>query len=335
MKLLIATDAWHPQVNGVVRTYQNILPHLENMMVACTVLHPYREGFERFSLPAYPEIEIVKNPWMITEKLERMVDNHTFIHIATEGPIGLMTRRFCVKNKLRFTTCFHTMFPEFINRRWHVPTALTYPYFRWFHKNSTAILCPTAAIAEHLHKKNLHHTALWTRGVDSNLFTPALRKQKTEKYILCVSRVSEEKGLDDFCKLDYTKKVVVGDGPYLETLKKKYPSVIFAGMQQGRDLATWYANAECFVFPSKTDTFGIVLLEAIASGIPVAAYPQPGPREVIEQDVNGWIDHDLQYALDQSLNLDKHKIADTATKWTWQYSAKQFLDTIKQSNMIK
>jgi glycosyltransferase involved in cell wall biosynthesis len=175
------------------------------------------------------------------------------------------------------------------------------------------------------------NTAVWTRGVDGALFTPARRNKSADGYILCVSRVSAEKGLDDFCKLQHNNKVLIGDGPYLATLKRKYPTVRFLGKQEGTALAEWYANAECFVFPSKSDTFGIVILEAIASGVPVAAYPEPGPLEVIQPAVNGFMDSNLQTALDACLKIDRSKIKSTAEKWTWQYSAKQFLETVSQN----
>jgi glycosyltransferase involved in cell wall biosynthesis len=168
--------------------------------------------------------------------------------------------------------------------------------------------------------------------VDQNLFSPKFKNSSCDGYILCVSRVSEEKGLDDFCKLQYHNKVLVGDGPYLKTLKRRYPDVRFVGKQEGTALAEWYANADCFVFPSKTDTFGIVILEAIASGVPVAAYPEPGPVEVIQCGINGYIDENLQVALDSSLSLTKTKIQETAEKWTWQYSTQQFFDIVNSAS---
>jgi glycosyltransferase involved in cell wall biosynthesis len=326
MKILIATDAWIPQVNGVIRSYQNILPYFSELGVTCDVIHPYLPAFKRRILKAYPEIEYVCNLSAVTNELSSRVDSDTNIHIATEGPIGLMTRRFCKRNTIPFTTGFHTLFPDLIKRRWGIPTHLTYPYFRWFHRNSQAILCPTVGLAQCLHQHGMYNTSIWTRGVDGKLFSLDKRDQTTGGYILCVSRASKEKGLDDFCRLNHSQKVLVGDGPYLASLKRKYPDVIFPGHQEGAALAKWYANADAFVFPSKSDTFGIVLLEAIASGTPVAAYPEPGPLEVIENGINGWINTDLQTALDQCANIDRRRVRYTAERWTWRYSARQFIE---------
>lgn len=327
MKLLIATDAWSPQVNGVVRTYQNVISILESKNCEITVLHPYCEGFRRNCMRAYPEIEYVTNPKAVWRYLEEHITSNIKIHIATEGPIGVTTRWFCARNNLPFTSCFHTQFPEFIQSRWYVPTVLTYPYFRWFHNRARKVFCPTVGMQAHLKKNGICNTEIWTRGVDGTLFNPD-KKTESGGYALCVSRVSKEKGLDDFCRLNYPKKVLVGDGPYLESLKRKYPDVIFVGKQQGLSLATWYANADLFVFPSKTDTFGIVLLEAIASGIPIAAYPEPGPLEVIQVGINGWYHDDLQWAVNSCKTIDRAQIRATAESWTWQYSAQQFLNNL-------
>lgn len=326
MKIVIVTDAWIPQINGVVNTYKNVIPIIEEMGYNVQVVHPYMHGFKRNKLRAYPEVEYVTNVFYIKQILRESINKNTLVHIATEGPLGFFARRYCIKNKIKFTTCFHTMFPEFIEKRWFIPSYLTYLYFKWFHARSKALFCPTVKIKIHLENKGFKNVKVWTRGVDSALFHPSKKTKNNEKYILCVSRISKEKGLDDFCKLDYPNKVLVGDGPYLESLKKKYPDVKFLGKKVGEELAKIYANAEVFVFPSKADTFGIVILESIASGIPVASYPEPGPREVIQNGKNGFIDDDLQIALNNCLQIDKFSTYLSSDKWSWNKSAQQFIE---------
>ena len=332
MKILIITDAWHPQVNGVVNTYNSILPFIEGEGHTYDVIHPYLQDFKRKTLSFYPEIQYVVNFSKIKEVLKEKIDSATFVHIATEGPLGFFARRYCVKRNLPFTTCFHSLFPEFIQKRWRIPTFLTYFYFRWFHKNSRLLFVPTNGIKEHLKKKgfDVNRIQIWTRGVDSSLFSFFKRNLNNEDYALCVSRISKEKGLDDFCKLNHPRKIVVGDGPYLEKLKEKYPDVIFLGKKVGEELASLYANAEVFVFPSKSDTFGIVILEAISSGTPVAAYRQPGPLEVIQNGVNGYVSDNLQLALEEAIECDRYDTYLSSGKWTWVSSAKQFIVSIEK-----
>lgn len=330
MKLLLVTDAWSPQVNGVVNTYKNVIDSLRELAVDVEVIHPYLESFKRNKLRIYPEIEYVTNLSEITKVFKNKFNSETYVHIATEGPIGIMIRNYCVRKKIPFTTGFHTLFPEFLSKRFFIPTWITYPYFRWFHSKSSSILAPTLEIKKHLLSKKFNSVSVWSRGVDLSLFNESKRTKTASKYILCVSRVSKEKGLDDFCKLDHPNKVLIGDGPYLDSLKFKYPNVTFLGKKTGEELARWYANAECFVFPSKTDTFGIVLLEAIASGTPVAAYPQPGPKEVILEGKNGSIDENLQTALQKALQCDRYMTYLTSEKWTWKECAFQFIENLKQ-----
>lgn len=334
MKILIITDAWHPQVNGVVNTYNSILPFIEGEGHTYDVIHPYLQGFKRKILSFYPEIEYVINFSKIKEILKEKIDSNTFVHIATEGPLGFFARRYCIKKKLPFTTCFHSLFPEFIQKRWGIPSFFSYFYFRWFHRHSKIIFVPTKGIREHLIRKGFDESRIqiWTRGVNSELFSYFKRNLYTEDYALCVSRISKEKGLDDFCRLEHSKKIVVGDGPYLNKLKEKYPDVIFLGKKIGEELAQIYANAQVFVFPSKTDTFGIVLLEAISSGTPIAAYPQPGPLEVVENGINGYMSDNLQLALEEAIDCDRYDTYLSSGKWSWIQSAKQFIHAIEKVN---
>lgn len=333
MKMLIITDAWEPQVNGVVRTYQNIIKTLPKYSVE--LVHPYTWGFKTKPLIGYPEIEIVVNPWRIKTQIWLSMHHGDCIHIATEGPLGFYAKKILDKYNYPYTTSFHTLFPEFIKAKYKIPTSLTYPYFRWFHKKSKAVLAPTHSIKLHLEKKGFMNIKLWTRGVDQELFNPNKKFDKIKKpYILCVSRVSHEKGLDEFCQLNYPRKVLVGDGPYLEKLKSKYKDVEFAGKFEGEKLAEWYANADAFVFPSKTDTFGIVLLESISSGTPVIAYPEPGPLDVIINGVNGFIVSNLQEGIDKIKQISRDKVYKSSTEWSWKRSAKQFEEYLWKSKHL-
>jgi glycosyltransferase involved in cell wall biosynthesis len=325
MKILIISDAWEPQVNGVVRTYQNIIKNLPEFSVE--VVHPYNWGFKRYPLPGYKEIELAINPWRVRQQIWISKYQNDCVHIATEGPLGLFAKMELDSIGYPYTTSFHTLFPEFIETRYKIPSRLTYSYFRWFHKKSKAILVPTKGIQGHLEKKGFKNLVLWTRGVDQDLFNPSHKFNKIKKpYILCVSRVSREKGLDDFCKLDHPRKVLVGDGPYLDKLKSKYKDVEFVGKVEGVKLAEWYANADAFVFPSKTDTFGIVLLESISSGTPVIAYSQPGPLEVVADGVNGFIVSDLQDGVNNIHKINRNEVYNSSKKWSWKTATNQFKD---------
>lgn len=325
MNILIVTDAWEPQINGVVRTYQNIMPYLENVQV----VHPYNGMFRTMPLPGYREIDIVLNPWKCKESLNSYMNQGYRIHIATEGPLGLYARNYLTKRSYKYTTSFHTLFPEFIQKRFLIPSWTIYPYFRWFHSQSDAVLVPTKGIAEYLTEKKFRNLAVWTRGVNSRVFNPE-RRNNPQNYIVCVSRVSKEKGLDDFCQLDYSRKVLIGDGPYLNKLRSKYPDVEMIGSRHGVELAEWVANADVFVFPSKSDTFGIVILESLGCGTPVAAYNEPGPRETIISGKNGYIDDNLQIALESCLNIDRVKVHESSKNWSWQTTSNVFSTILSQ-----
>jgi glycosyltransferase involved in cell wall biosynthesis len=324
MKIAIITDAWEPQINGVVRTYQNTIKCIDKV----EVIHPYLPNLKRVALPNYPEIEIVYNPWEIKKKLWILMYENWNIHIATEGPLGIYARNLLNKNCYRYTTSFHTMFPEYIQTRFKIPASWTYPFFRWFHGKSKHVLVATNTMKTFLEEKNFKNVKIWTRGVDTNIFNP-IRRHDAKPYIVCVSRLSKEKGLDDFCKLKYTRKVLIGDGPEYEELKRKYPDVEMIGKKEGVELAKWIASADAFVFPSKTDTFGIVILEALACGTPVAAYDQPGPRETIFTNYNGCIDKDLQKAVTTCLTLNRGDVYKSSRNWTWERATQQFLEAMK------
>ena len=324
MRIAIITDAWEPQVNGVVRTYQNITKDMHSVQI----IHPYLPGLKRFALPNYPEIEVVYNPWEIKQKLWVLMHENYSIHIATEGPLGLYARKVLAQKNYTYTTSFHTLFPEFIEKHVGLPAKLFYPYFRWFHKKSKHILVPTNGMKYKLEGLGFNKLKVWTRGVDFEIFNPK-RRQATKPYIVCVSRISKEKGLDDFCQLKYNRKVLIGDGPYLQELKTKYSDVEFIGKKEGIELAEWVASADAFVFPSKADTFGIVILEALACGTPVAAYDEPGPRETIFNGLNGQYGDDLQKAVTVCMSLNRGDVHNSSRNWTWQRAKQQFLEAMQ------
>ena len=320
MKLLIITDAWQPQVNGVVRTYNNILRYIPD----AKVIHPYMPDFRRRPLIGYREIEVVINPWRVKRHVWLAMHEGYHVHVATEGPLGLFAKLELDRYGYSYTTSLHTLFPEFIETSMRIPAWITYPYFRWFHKKARRTMVPSRGIKTHMEHKGFKHIRIWTRGVDPDVFNPSSRTEQKSPYILSVSRISKEKGLDDFCQLAYPRKVVIGDGPYLAELMRKYPDVEFLGKKEGPGLAYWYANAEAFVFASKADTFGIVLLEAIACGTPVAAYPEPGPLEVLD-DANGAVNQDLHQALQSALTRDRAAVHASSRHWTWARSAEHFI----------
>jgi glycosyltransferase involved in cell wall biosynthesis len=324
MKVAIITDAWEPQVNGVVRTYQNIIKNMNRI----EVIHPYLPDLKRIALPNYPEIEVVYNFWKIKKKLWILMYENWNIHIATEGPLGLYAKKLLDKHRYTYTTSYHTMFPEFIQSQFGLSSKIFYPYFRWFHKKSKSVLVPTSGMKDKLEEKGFNNLKVWTRGVDSKIFNPQ-RRHETTPYIVCVSRISKEKGLDDFCQLKYNRKVLIGDGPYYEELRQKYPDVEMIGKREGVDLAKWIASADAFVFPSKTDTFGIVILEALACGTPVVAYDQPGPREAIYNGINGYYGEDLGLNLVMCLTLNRGDVYNSSRNWTWQRSTQQFLEAMQ------
>lgn len=327
-RIAIISDTDIDQINGVVTTYNNTMRELR---AAGHIVHMFDSmwGGKWFSLPSYKEVRIVLQPWKIKLILDSEMRWDAKIHIATEGPMGLFTRLYLNWKKYPFTTCYHTKFPEFIEKITKIPAKFFYPYFRWFHNKSKCVMVPTEGMKVFLETKGFKNIKVWTRGVDPIVFYP--ENIVDMDYIVCVSRVSKEKNLDAFCQLDYPMKVLVGDGPYLEELKKKYPNVIYAGKYTGESLRRAYAGAKCFVFPSHEDTFGIVLLEAIACGTPVASYPGPGSFEVLEYS-NGVISTNLQEAVNEAIKKDRNEVFKTSKKWTWKAATENFLQNVLYSS---
>jgi glycosyltransferase involved in cell wall biosynthesis len=243
----------------------------------------------------------------------------------------LSARKYLSKHNIRYNTAYHTKFPEGLRALFGIPEAITWPLVRWFHKHSGKVLTTTETMKRDLLSHGFKDNIIsWTRGVDREIFNPTHRVKTTSKYILCVSRVSKEKNLEEFFELDYPGylKVMVGDGPMLETYKKKYPDVHFTGFKTGIDLARYYANAEVFVFPSKWETFGIVMIESMACGTPVAAFPCDGPKDVIEQGVTGFMNNSLSDAIDGCLQLNRKSIHKGSTKWSWDNAWQTFKDNL-------
>src|ERR1700674_3536386 len=325
MRILVATDAWHPQVNGVVRTLTNMAEAARAFGVEISFLTP--QSFRTFAMPSYPDLRLAL-PY--PAKIARLIAEARpdSIHIATEGPIGLLVRRYCRKHRLPFTTSFHTRFPEYISARLPIPEAWIWTALRAFHGPSQAVMAATPALAGELRARGFRNVVLWPRGVDASQFHPRAADLGLPRPVfLCVGRVAVEKNLEAFLDLDLPgAKVIVGDGPALTALARKYPQAVFLGAQQGEELAETYAAADVFVFPSKTDTFGLVLLEALASGVPVAAFPVTGPRDVLGSAPVGALSDDLQPACLAALRISPQACLEFAANHTWEASARAFIE---------
>lgn len=326
-RILIATDAGRPQVNGVVRTLGRVTAELRRAGHRVRMIEP--RLFRTLPCPSYPEIRLAIRPYA---RCRRLIEQFrpTAIHIATEGPIGLLVRRYCLRRQLPFTTSFHTRFPEYVSARSPIPESWVWAGLRRFHAQSQAVMAATPALADELRGRGFHHVALWPRGVDTNLFHPrALDLGLPRPVFLSVGRVAVEKNLQAFLGLDLPgTKVVVGDGPARAELERGYPDTIFLGAMQGDALAQAYAAADVFVFPSRTDTFGLVLLEALASGVPVAAFPVSGPKDVIGDVPVGVLDEDLAAACRGALAISRDACRDFALAHTWEACARAFIDNI-------
>ena len=327
MRILVATDAWHPQVNGVVRTLTNMAEAARAFGVEISFLTP--QSFRTFAMPSYPDLRLAL-PYQA--KIARLIAEARpdSIHIATEGPIGLLVRRYCRKNQLPFTTSFHTRFPEYISARLPIPEAWIWTALRAFHGPSQAVMAATPALAGELRARGFRNVVLWPRGVDASQFHPRAADLGLPRPVfLCVGRVAVEKNLEAFLDLDLPgTKVIVGDGPARAALARKYPQAVFLGARQGKELAEAYAAADVFVFPSKTDTFGLVLLEALASGLPVAAFPVTGPRDVIGNEPVGALNDDLRLACLTAVTISPQACLAFAARHTWEASARAFVENI-------
>lgn len=324
MKIVIVTDAWEPQVNGVVRTLKQTRKCLEQMGHEVMFITP--DDFKTIPCPSYPSIPLALFPGRKVKQLLNAAKANA-VHIATEGPLGMAARRWCLRNKVKFTTSYHTQFPEYVRLRAPIPLSWTYAWLRRFHGKAVRTLVPTRSQQQALFERGFKHVEVWGRGVDTDIFTPDAPRQLDlpGPVLMNMGRVAVEKNIEAFLQLDVPgSKVVVGDGPDLETLKQRYPEVTFTGAKFGRELASYIAAADVFVFPSKTDTFGLVLLEAMACGVPVAAYPVTGPKDVVLDGITGCLSDNLADAVLAAQNLDAAACIAYAKKNSWMACSEVF-----------
>jgi len=329
-KILIVTDNLPDQINGVVTTYKNI--------EACAIRDGYTvdyinpRGYRHIDCPKYNEVKLsLATPNMVGKKIQQISPD--YIHIATEGPLGLSARRYLTVRGWRYTTAYHTKFPEGIKAILGIPESVTWPLIRWFHDHNGVVLTTTPSMVNELKHQGFNPRKLvtWTRGVDRDIFFPNHSKKDSTITLLCVSRVSKEKNLEDFFNLNIgqpVRKIMVGDGPMLDEYREQYPDVVFTGFKKGADLAEYYQCADVFVFPSRWDTFGIVMIEAMACGTPVAAYPVTGPKDVIEPGVTGCMDDDLNSATKRALQIDRDSVILGSSCWTWEHAWQIFKDNL-------
>jgi glycosyltransferase involved in cell wall biosynthesis len=253
------------------------------------------------------------------KKIKEIRPDH--IHVATEGPLGVWARKYLSKHRIRHNTAYHTKFPEGLKKLFGIPEKFTWAFVRWFHKHSGKVLTTTDSMVKELQAHGFDGEVVsWTRGVDRKIFNPSHRKHIRSRYLLCVSRVSKEKNLEAFFNLKYSgyQKIMVGDGPMLETYKQQYPDITFTGFKTGIELAEYYANAEVFVFPSCWETFGIVMIESMACGTPVAAFPVQGPEDVIDEGITGCMNDDLKQAVKDAIMLNRHRVWEGSHRWSWE-----------------
>ena len=325
MRIALVTDAWLPQVNGVVRTLGMTVDCLRAMGHEVTTVTPLE--FRSVPCPTYPSIRLALWPARrVAQRLDAYAPDA--IHIATEGPLGHAARRYCRRRELPFTTAFHTQFPEYIRLRAPVPVAWSYAYLRHFHGAATRTMVPTATQRDKLRAWGFDNLRLWARGVDTQVFNTdqPVTWHYPRPIAVYMGRVAVEKNIEAFLNLpDLPTKVVIGDGPDRARLAARYPACHFLGPRYGRDLAQHLAAGDVFVFPSRTDTFGLVLLEALACGLPVAAYPVQGPLDVIVPGVSGMLDEDLGVAVRGALQLSRDECVAQARRYSWQACSADFL----------
>jgi glycosyltransferase involved in cell wall biosynthesis len=333
MRIVLITDAWYPQVNGVVTTWNHVRDQCEQMGHTFEVIHPGL--FRTFQAPRYPDIRLAVLPRF---KLRRMLDEMApeAVHIATEGPLGIAARGWCRSRRMPWTTSYHTQFPDYLRTYFKIPRPPTYAFLRWFHGRAERTLVPTRSIKEELieHGFKADQLVVWTRGVDHATFHPQPDDRETlaelpRPRFVYVGRVAAEKNIKAFLDLDLEGvKVVIGDGPAKADLERRYADVRFVGWKKGEDLARHIAACDVFVFPSKTDTFGVVMIEALACGLPVAAYPVTGPRDVITDPKVGALDEDLQRAAERAAELNAEDCIAFAESFTWRRCADMVVENL-------
>jgi glycosyltransferase involved in cell wall biosynthesis len=328
MKIAIVTDAWSPQINGVVSTLMKTVSMLTASGHNVAVFNP--ADYRTLPMPGYREIRLA---WMPARKLHRMLDEFEpdAIHISTEGPLGMAARKYCQQRGLHFTTAYHTRFPEYMRLRLPVPLSVSYAMMKRFHNSASATMVATSSLENELRERGFKNLKRWSRGVDLELFRPHAERvlQSSRPIAAYLGRVAIEKNIKAFLDLERdVDKVVIGDGPEMRELKEQYPDAQFIGYKTGEELSACLASADVMVFPSLTDTFGLVLLEAMACGVPVAAYPVTGPEDIIENGVNGWVDADLAHAVDKALTVSPQSCRAFAEKYSWENATQQFYSNL-------
>jgi glycosyltransferase involved in cell wall biosynthesis len=324
-KILIITYAWEPQVNGVVTTMTTVVKKLKEKNFKVEVIHPGM--FHTFPLPNYPEISVAWTFWDLKKKIEKF--DADYMHISVEGPLGVTGRHYCLENNIPYTTCIHTKFPEYVYERFGIGLDVTKGLLKWFHNPAAKTLVNTISHKEELEQDGFTDLVLWSRGFDQKIFYPCPDGGK-KKYLLYVGRVAVEKNIEEFLKMpSHLPKKVVGGGPSLKSYAKKYPDVEFVGFKKGKELADYYRDAACFVFPSLTDTFGIVLIEALACGTPLAGFNVTGPKDIVIEGVNGSLDDkNLENAVKRALQVDRTSTFNSSKTYTWDTVAEQFINSL-------
>jgi glycosyltransferase involved in cell wall biosynthesis len=329
MRIAIVSDAWRPQINGVVTTLGKTAEAAERLGHTVEVVSA--DGSPSMACPSYPEIRLALRPArVVRDRLGQFAPE--MIHIATEGPLGLAARAYCLKHRRPFTTSYHTQFPDYAKARWGIPASLGYSYLRWFHRPAVRTLVGTETVRASLHSRGFNHLVPWSRGVDTALFRPNTQARAAaiarwpRPIMLYSGRIAVEKNLEAFLKLQLPgTKLIVGDGPARAELQRRYPDAVFLGYRFGEELAAHMASADVFVFPSRTDTFGIVMLEAMACGVPVAAFPVQGPLDVVKSGITGVLNADLDSAIRGALQLDSAHCRKFAQLQSWERCTRQFI----------
>lgn len=335
MKILIVTDAWEPQVNGVVRTLKMTRRELETIGCEVDVLSP--QGFRSFPCPTYPEISLALTT---RRELEQRIDAIApdRVHIATEGPLGWGVRGIALRRGWQFTTAYHSRFPEYLHARFRLPLSWSYSVLRRFHNVAAATLAPTPAIVADLHARGFQRARLWSRGVDLAMFDAEGERlpRNGQPVFLYVGRLAVEKQVDAFLKLDLPgEKWVAGEGPERARLEAAYPGVRWFGVLDGPALARLYRSADVMVFPSVTDTFGLVMVESMACGTPVAAFPVPGPIDVVGQSAGGVLHEDLHEACMRALQLPRDAVRKHAEQFSWHSATQQFFNALRPLTALR
>jgi len=329
MRIAIATDAWHPQINGVVRTLGQTAVHLKDLGHDVLFITP--QDFRTYPCPTYPSIRLALFPKReVRQKLQQFEPQA--IHIATEGPIGHAARTLCCSMALPFTTSYHTQFPEYVRARFPIPINWSYVYLRRYHSRAARTMVATRSMQQRLQERGFKNLVIWARGVDANLFKPGPKSYLSvvRPILMYMGRVAVEKNIEAFLNLDVPgSKYVVGDGPDLDQLRRRYPMVHFVGQKVGEELTAHVAAADVFVFPSLTDTFGLVLLEAMACGVPVAAYPVTGPIDVVQNGKTGVLDSNLRQAVLGALKLDPSDCVAYARQHSWRRWTERFVSLLE------